>query len=315
MKDETKRRSRRATRVDDEDDAAIAAAGSRVSWDQWMEWKHLCDSARCQPATRNALNRYGKYVFDTHLLAALALTQRAGVQSPDHGDPKPYRAWAMFEGHLVADRMKSGKAYKDWLFEWVENAQNPPALLWSNAGRLMRDVVRRYVRDSQRKGREESLDRPVYADNPAGPTVMDLLPPDSLLPSTVFGDSARDDIYMREYLCLAKKEATLFLGEMDEQEKLAVMADALGVSLANPEVIRIARCGKNSLYEAFKAVAARIRARIDTKYTSEQGEAMALICELTALEVMELCISWGRAEKRFGRIFLLVNDSRRNPIS
>ena len=93
------------------------------------------------------------------------------------------------------------------------------------------------------------------------------------------------------------------------------MADALGVSLANPEVIRIARCGKNSLYEAFKAVAARIRARIDTKYTSEQGEAMALICELTALEVMELCISWGRAEKRFGRIFLLVNDSRRNPIS
>jgi hypothetical protein len=116
----------------------------RVSWE---EWKQRCAIGNCDAEARDDLGNYGGKV-----IAGLWKKFSGNLSDPfgSHRD-----RWHLFESYMHACSTRTGKRWKDWLFEKASGSSDDFVLvLEKEAYECMDTTVRKYCRaESHRKAR------------------------------------------------------------------------------------------------------------------------------------------------------------------
>jgi hypothetical protein len=252
----------------------------------WVQWRRRCALARCTPDTAEALRGFAWTRFR-------ACCERRAV-APS-AMPTAAECWHRFEVHLVTGKGRRGKRYKAWLFHWARTCDQPPlAALALGATLLMRDVVRVYLAQEQPLPNTVSLHAPLSRGRDGSLTAEDLLPAES--------DPA-DEVAAREFLRIGRREAARHWGGLSRRERVALAAQAHGMPLAQPDMLRAARCGRSALHAAYHGTLERLAARLRLDYAGEEPGAMLLLARHALRDLSGFAAQWARNEPGCIRIF------------
>ena len=252
--------------------------------DAWVEWKELCALARCRASTQTVLRHYVSQRFRS-------LVQRyhfqTNVPSPVAFTLLPTDPWHLLETHFTLPHASGGKRYKDWLFDWA--AQHQPgglAGIENGVALLLRDVVRDYLRQEFSPARMISLDR-------LAPGAEHDLRIEDLLVGQL--DPAAET-ERREFERHAAARAQAVWSGLTQRERVALLAKALGLSLAESLVQELAGCGKSMVNQAYRDLAQRLATRLEIDYPDDDRPALVLLAVLTVRTLQELARDWGKSE-------------------
>lgn len=252
----------------------------------WREWKERCALALCGEDTGRVLTGFVHARF-VRFVEAYIRTTNAG--SPMAVTPDARESWHRFETHFRLHARPGGKSYKEWLFSQPEGRDYlPQESVEAGASLLVRDVVREYLR------REFSADWMVstgervsiHGGNSA-PTLEELLPGAA---DTAGDIEARD----MEQAVRADAEAALF--RLDRRERIALLAREAGMSLAHPEALKAAGCGKSALNDAFHSALTAIAGLVRERHPCEAKDVQASLACLTFGKVRGLVVTWAKLE-------------------
>jgi hypothetical protein len=253
----------------------------------WQEWKDKCALALCAEDTRRQLPGFVHSRF-SHFAQAYAGTTNAGSAAgliPSSGE-----AWHRFETHFQIHDSPGGKKYKEWLFARMEaRGYSAQESVEAGATMLLRDVVREYLR------REHSSRRMISISHGAGGSCHEgmTLSVEELLPGTLDTARAVED---RELEAMACTDAAGAFARLDRRERIALLAHEAGMSLAHPEALKAAGCGRSALTAAFHSALTGIAA-YTREYHPREGKAVqaALACLLFE-NVRRRVFLWGKSE-------------------
>lgn len=268
-----------------------------MSLSAWVEWKSRCAIVLCDESAQAVLYEFATTRFRRYVerYANATNVRQAGVIAANVDDAE---AWHRFETHLTVTSTRGGKRYKDWLFARVPRRGSAPRdVIEGGAALLMRNVVREYLAQEFPPPGTVSLSRPVATGRDgAGLTLTDLL---------AAGASPADETARREYEELARGHAVPLFGELTRRERVALLAKRLGLSLARPEVERVAGCRKSMVNEAYRALVRQVDARVRARYADDGKDAvMALV--LLVCEALEKCaFEWGKSERACRNLFMV----------
>jgi hypothetical protein len=272
----------------------------------WLEWKEACTIDKCKTEEHvEYLKRFGFHRFCKNIeiintkqcrqkSSSLSLPAYQHKDDAEDGSTKLFW-WNLLEAKMIAGANKGGKLYKDWLFDRLNILKGTQvAIIESGASVLMRDVVRKHVCEEYCGKLEQSLDVPLGDD--ASFSMKDVY-----YVVHVYNACARwliDEIIIRDYERLGGEIASPYFKSMSNRERVAVLASALDVSLANPEVCRMAGCQHAMVYAALHKCQKNITSIIADKYPEEDKESVRFLNYYSLLALSELCVEWGKSEKK-----------------
>ncbi|MEI6873068.1 MAG: hypothetical protein WCL08_12355, partial [Verrucomicrobiota bacterium] len=211
--------------------------------------------------------------------------------------------WHLFESYMHLCSGKTGKRWKDWLFEKAENSSDEfVTVLEKEAYVCMATTVRKYV--------SAEGDRKARLDGVWVKSIHELSSPNSGSDATI-GDNIRGNWWENpalqaewaELRGIAHSNAMKVFNTLDHSGKVAVLADRLDVSLADSHVIGFAGVKKSVLYDRLKKLSSVVREKLHSDYSSEDPQTVeALIC-FTLEAVGRACIMWGKSERAAEPLF------------
>lgn len=260
----------------------------------WTEWKLKCALGLCEPATRCELKEFARARF---LHYAGIYYNSIGAEDAKPLIPDADEAWHLFETHLCLTDSRAGKSYKEWLFSSARMVRETELdSVQGGATLIMRDVVRERLRREYAPRWIASLDAPVGVALEGHPlTLGDLLP--------ARRDSANDP-ESDELLNLAAADADGALATLGRRERIALLANALGLSLAHPSVVSAGACSKSSINAAFHAALVGLASHVRLMHPRESREVQATLACLVFEEAQRRIICWGKLENGCAQLFL-----------
>jgi hypothetical protein len=270
--------------------------------DNWLEWKEKCALALCGEDTRRLLPGFVHARFSRHVEAYVRTTNAGSASgvTPSAGD-----AWHRFETHFQLHSQPGGKAYKDWLFARLEEkGYSAQESIEAGATLLLRDVVREYLR------REYSSHMMVSANARLGGDVREGAGPslEELLPGTMDTIGEVED---RDLEDMARADSPAAFARLDRRERIALLVHQAGMSLAHPEAMNAAGCGRNALNDAFHSALAGIAAYAREKHQREDRSVQASLACLTYEKVRHLVFRWGKSENGCAHFCRLIETQER----
>lgn len=265
--------------------------------EHWREWKEKCALALCGEEARRLLPgfvhaRFGRF------LEAYAQTTNAGRSSGV--TPCAGEAWHRFETHFRLHDSSGGKSYKQWLFAEMEGrGYAAQESVEAGATLLLRDVVREYLR------REYSSRRMVSISERRGMGACggDGLSLEELLPGGM--DTARE-VEERDLGELARAESVAAFGRLGRRERIALLAHNAGLSLAHPEALQAAGCGRSALNDAFHSALAGIAVYVQAQHSRDDKSVQAALACLLLAQIRALVFSWAKSENGCARLCKLM---------
>jgi hypothetical protein len=253
----------------------------------WQEWKDRCALALCGEDARRLLPGFVLARF-SHFAHAYAATTNAGAASGLI--PSSSEAWHRFETHFQLHDSPGGKKYKEWLFAGMETrGYSAQESVEAGASLLIRDVVREYLRKEHSSRRMVSMSQGVLCC----PGERETLSVEDLLPGTVDTMRAVED---RDLGALARSDAEWAFAGLDRRERIALLTHAAGLSLAHPEAVKAAGCGRSTLNAAFHGALNGIAACVRERHPREAASVQASLACLVFEHVNRLVLLWGRLE-------------------
>jgi hypothetical protein len=253
----------------------------------WGEWKEKCALALCAEDSRRLLPGFVHARF-THFVDAYVRTTNA--DSASGLIPSAAEAWHRFETHFKLHELPGGKAYKDWLFARLEErGYSAQESIEAGATLLLRDVVREYLRREYSSHRMVSTNEMVRG-NAMGDNVPRL---EELLPGA---SDTMQDVAGRELRAIAQADSAVVFSRLDRRERIALLVHEAGMSLAHPEAVKAAGCGRNALNDAFHGALAKIASYARERHPGEDRPVQASLACLTYEKMRRLTFLWGRSE-------------------
>jgi hypothetical protein len=255
----------------------------------WQEWKDKCALALCAEDTRRLLPGFVHSRF-SHFAQAYAGTTNAG--SASGLIPSSKEAWHRFETHFQLHDSPGGKKYKEWLFARMETrGYSAQESVEAGATMLMRDVVREYLLREHSSRRTVSISQGAGGSSHEGTT----LSVEELLPGTMDTTRAVED---RELDAMACADAEGAFARLDRRERIALLAHEAGMSLAHPEALKAAGCGRSALNAAFHSALTGIAAYARECHPREEATVQATLACLLFDHIRSLVFLWGKSENR-----------------
>jgi hypothetical protein len=220
--------------------------------------------------------------------------------------------WHLFESHMHTESGKTQKRWKDWLFERAQNSSDDyVTVLEKVTYACMRTAVARFYADeghlkaSKLGVRLASWDAPLANAADSKATIGDVhlgLPWED--PSQI--------AEWNELREIARKEAADLFNKLDQKGKIAVLADCLDISLADPNVKALAGKGKSVLYDSLIKLHRQAESRLQETYSAEDARTLQALIALTKEALHEASFLWGQPEKSAQPLFTLYSN-RMNP--
>lgn len=263
----------------------------------WEEWKRCCAIDLCGSEAKNNLCTYGAQV----------VSQLWRKCSPDIAPPfdSNQQRWHLFEVHMHTESGKTGKRWKDWLFERAENSSDDFATvlekmtyvcmrttvnqLCSNEGHLKAHMARVRLTDWDAPLFKETDSHATFGDNHAG---------------NPWEDPAQTAAW-NELREIAQQEAADLFKSLDLAARTSLLADCLGISLDEPAVTKLAGKGKTVLYTRLTKTAKQAGDSLREKYSAEDARTLDLLVALTQESLQEASILWGKSEKLAEPLFIV----------
>jgi len=253
----------------------------------WQEWKDRCALALCGEDARRLLPGFVHARF-SHFAQAYAGTTNAGTAFGVI--PSSSEAWHRFETHFQLHDSPGGKKYKDWLFAGMETrGYSAQESVEAGASLLIRDVVREYLRREFSNRRMVSMSQGAAGCSGAG----EPLSVEDLLPGTT---DTRCTVEDREFDAMARLDAEGAFAALDRRERIALLAHAAGLSLAHPQAVKAAGCGRSTLNAAFHGALHKVAACVRERHPGEAASVQATLACLMFAYVNRLVSLWGKSE-------------------
>lgn len=250
----------------------------------WLEWKARCALARCGDASKQTLMSWAAPIFRRAI--AKLNPNHPLARPPDESFVGLDPAWSWMEVHFVVGKMAEGKRPKDHAFLAASAAPNDERrriVLESYFATVAINEARRLIlRDRQERSEADrakreginvvSLHAPVHGGHGA-PTFEQLYSGaenEGVAPESMAESQAFDTV--------ADSEAKAWFTRMEFREKLALGGHLSGRSLADPEICRLAGCGKSQMYASLpKAISSlhELKSNLAERY-GEENDALHL---------------------------------------
>lgn len=268
--------------------------------DNWIEWKQKCALALCSGEAKQSLTRFVHARFARCVAAYLHTTNSTDPAAvvPDAGE-----SWHRFESHFRLHAGPGGKSYKDWLFAAPAGgrAYSTQESVEAGASLLVRDVVREFLRREHSASWMVSTSAPASGSCGETPTVEELLPAAA---DTVAG------VEKRELDRLAGADAEAAFLSLDRRERVAILVREAGVSLAHPDAVKAAGCGKSVLNEAFHSALSRVAATVRNRHPGEERKVQASLACIALERVRRLVRHWAGSETACSRFCRAIEGHR-----
>lgn len=265
--------------------------------DHWLKWKEKCALALCPPMIQSALQDFVHTRFRRYAAQYAASFNVGGTEVPST-DARD--AWHWFETHFRLHANRQGKSYKEWLFARAAVRSTPAKSdgIDSGVSLLLRDVVRDHLRREYSPKHILSLDASVCSkDSVNALSPMDLLP-DSF--------DTTSDVERRETELIAARLADSVFDHLSRRQRIALLGRELGVSLANPCVLKVAGCGKSVLAKAHRSALAAVAGQVSAAYPDEPRAAQAVLTVSVFNIVSKRTISWASTENSLSEFLNIV---------
>ena len=267
------------------------------TFDTWREWEEKCALALCSEDTQRLLPRFVHVKF-SHFVEACVRT--TNVESASGLIPSVGESWHRFETHFQLHGLPGGKTYKDWLFTRTEEMGCvTQKSVERGASLLLRDVVREYLRWEYSSRRMVSMGGSPDGNAADGGS----LSLEELLPGPL--DTTRE-VEGRELEELARADSAAAVARLDWREKIALLVHEAGVSLAHPEALKAAGCGRNALNIAFHNALTGIAAYAREQHPREDSAVHASLACSMYRQVRQIIFSWGKSENGCAQLFMLI---------
>ena len=263
----------------------------------WEEWKERCAIGLCGGETRADLSAYGGR-------AIKRLWSKFGGKLSEPFESDQQR-WHVFESYMHACSSRTGKRWKDWLFEKADSSSDPfVVVLEKEAYECMDSTMRKYcLGESHRKAQQAGvwlnhLEEPISNASQS-----------TLTHGDVFAGNPWEQpdqmAAWKELRAIAQAEAETLFSTLDQAGKTVLLAKYLGISLAEPAVERLAGKRKSVLYAQQKEIGETSRQRLLDQYSSEDARTLEALVALAEEALADAGFRWGHSENPADPIFTL----------
>lgn len=233
--------------------------------EQWLTWKEKCALDLCPPATQAPLRTF------VHERYCRYAARYAGAFQVGEGQvtlPDAREAWHWFESYFQLSLTREGKSYKDWLSARAAGRAAPEAGdMESGVSLLLRDVVRDRLRSECSSRHILSLDAGTGSgDETVSTSLVELLPDDF---------DTTTEVERWDLATIASGLADSALESLSRREQLALLGRKLGLSLADPRLLKAAECGKTVLAEAHHTALVALAHHVSAAYPAESRATLA----------------------------------------
>jgi hypothetical protein len=266
----------------------------RVSWE---EWKERCAIGLCGSEASADLCTYGGR-------AIAGLWRKFGGKLSEPFESNQQR-WHLFESYMHACSARTGKRWKDWLFEKADGSSDPfVVVLEKEAYECMDSTVRKYcVGESHRKAHQAGVWLNHW-DEPVSNSEQSAMTYGEVFAGNPWEEPAQLAAW-NELRAIAQAEAEELFRTLDQAGKTVLLAKRLEISLGEPAVERMAGKKKTALYGLQKEIGERNRSHLLEKYSSEDARTLEALVALAEEALAEAGFRWGRAENSANPIFTL----------
>jgi len=254
--------------------------------DHWLTWREKCALALCPAPMQTSLQAFVHARFRRY---ASSYSTAFNVGEPEVVSIDARDAWHCFETHFRLQTNRQGKSYKEWLFARAALKTTVVADdVESGVSLLLRDVVRDRLRHECSPGRLLSIDAmDCRINDGASVGLMELLPD---------GLDTNSEVESKEIESIASRLADSILSTLSFRERIAILGRELGLSLANPCVLKLAGCAKSALAKAHRSALTCVATMVSTAYPDESAATLATLTVAAFNVVRSLTVSWARAE-------------------
>ena len=281
---------------------------TKTELSSWLEWKSLCALQLCGAPAQDQLAAFGMPIL-TNLFKAIDPDLRLvpGLwkqgSTENHGSREK---WQVFETYMHASSNKTGKRWKDWLFEKAASGTDDIALVLEKlVCCCMRTAVRDFCTQEGRPWQRSqkhifvSKDDPLILGEKGCATIEETLAY-WLTPSV--------EAQFFELKELAKTLARSRFDAMALEARVAVLATVLDISLALPTVEKAAKCRKTKLYKIVKQLEEDIRRDLDKRFPEDDPETLEALAQLVFQKIGDFCRDKLRTEKTCSRLFSVLEN-------
>lgn len=296
----------------------------KTSWPEWVEWKKECAISLCSESTRESLvNFVGPQLIKKYRRVCPGRT--VPLIDSREGGGGARTGFHFFEAYMHSVSSKSGKRWKDWLFQRaaMNTADTPEVAIEKAVSACLDTAVLRRMTEGERddataarsKGESASSINVPTGDEKTGTNedfLMDLATPDPA-----------DEVALNELISIGHSEAATYFEKMSHPQRVAVLASALNLSLGMPEVTKVAGKGKSVLYDSVnlskpeqrhlgRSFCSRIwldfRQKFQAQCPKEDPRTLDLLGDAFVQELGNVVIEWGKSEKSLAFLFSQEED-------
>jgi hypothetical protein len=263
----------------------------------WIEWKKVCDLAKCSKETKMILNDYADSILrkSIHKISYSSLFAENFLKGS---------AFTYFEMYSLSktysqkeDEFK-GKSYKDGIFLKTASSQDSSEKIINGCFNLyLKAAIREMYKDElEEHDNEISADQPLK--NQEDSTLLDLLP------DAVEIESAFED---EELLYLAEKCKSELFNALSFQDKAILLSVFLGISYSTSKALQKATdLSKSTLGYHFQKLfkEKKYAYAIRNIYPNERQENTEIIYGYAMILLKDEIFSWGNSEKRCEPLFI-----------
>jgi hypothetical protein len=258
----------------------------------WHHWKKACAADLCDAETAAMLRRFGAAKFSAYVKR---YASRVGHYGQTMRVAESRDAWHLLETFARVGQTRSGKRYKDWLFQRAEHCgDNWLGAIEGGATLLMRNVVREYLRREHAPAFMTSLNKSLAGESGSTLTL------EALLPDTL---DFHDELAEREWLTLAKDRAAAIYPSLDSRERIFLWARAQGYPLNDERIVKWTRSGASVNYEVYRKAVERLGLMMKKFLPGESPAVLTHVTCMALAELVQIILSKINQEKGATRFF------------
>ena len=254
----------------------------------WEDWKKTCAYLNCSSESQSRLGDFGVSRMLKWLGRAEGMTQIFSASENCMNE-----AWQWLDVHIIQKDSRGGtriggakeaKASKDWLFDreglmTVEDIEK-----YFTQG-FFRAAAQEYARSN--RSSSISADQPISSSQDSL-TYLDLLPDERTM-------DGRESALIEDFMDVINEVIDEEFSNFPKTSKVAILGNALGISLDNVLINKITNKKKSALYDhvkrGIKKIADKIKLRIEYKEEPIHEDVLNCIIE-DSLE--KISLDWGK---------------------
>jgi hypothetical protein len=274
----------------------------RLGIEQLQEWYKQCTIDQCGEDTAGILSAYGSAMFSLWLDRCGQPLENPDLRAGDSAETAI--CWHLLELRLNTGTHRSGKYYKDWLFDYaagVKGVEAQVASLRSGLRLMFQMTVRDYCaglltqREKDRRYGVVSLDETLRSGDDRSKAFG--VQADYLMGKTDDFDGVSDDDVqeMARSICgrLPLRHQVVLLVKYTEVERIGGSI----IALDHPAVLQAAGCGKSQLYAARRELGDLLRGEISAACGAHREDVDDSITACVLAALADQILSQKKSEK------------------